>query len=534
VTVPVIGWAVGSRGNGSERFFDGQIDEVRIYRRGLAAVEVAALAANRATSEQPVWVEPGHDDRGWAVVAQGFGFAPAGDPLAAAVRQDVGSEVRGISPSVYSRYPFRLTAVERVQTAGLTLRVRADDGYVAWLNGTRVASRQAPAVVDGRSAATAETPDAVALAGESMDLTPYVALLREGENVLALQLLNVTAEDDDALLAVELDSFRGTPGMSPLAQSYDAGSPPVLQVNTVLRARSWVPSTRSWSALSESFHQVGAHACPPGWLVCSELHFNPRGDEDGEFIELLNAGPGAVNLRGARFVAGISYAFPVNRDTLLAPGERLVLADNAISFQRVHGWAASFGGVFSDNLSNAGERIAMVSADGQTVLLDFTYDGRDPWPGEADSGGRSLVLIDPRVGMDLNDPANWRASVADHGNPNAGDAAEFRGDPRADADGDGRSAWEEFALGTSELVPDADPVAVPVVSPVPGVEVDHALNADAAAVRMAGSGNLIDWTMPMSLLGRRVLPDGRVRSLWGPAAPAPRAFFRLRVPPARP
>ena len=64
-------------------------------------------------------------------------------------------------------------------------------------------------------------------------------------------------------------------------------------------------------------------ACPPGWLVCSELHFNPRGDDDGEFIELLNAGPGAVNLRGARFVAGISFEFPSNRDTLLAPGERV-------------------------------------------------------------------------------------------------------------------------------------------------------------------------------------------------------------------
>jgi hypothetical protein len=534
VTVPVIGWAVGARGNGAERYFDGQIDEVRIYRRGLTASEVAALAANRTTSEQPVWTETAFDDSGWQAAVNGLGFAPAGGPLAAAVRQDVGSVVRGVSASVYSRYPFRLTSAERAQTAALTLRVRADDGFVAWLNGTRVASRNAPPVVDGRSTATAETPDAVALAGESVDLTPWLALLRDGENVLALQMLNVSADDGDALLAVELDSFRGTPGLSPLARTYDSASPPVTTVNTVVRSRSWVPSTRSWSALSETFHQVGPHACPPGWLVCSELHFNPRGDDDGEFIELLNAGPGAVNLRGARFVAGISFGFPANRDKLLAPGERLVLADSAISFQGVHGWAAAFGGVFRDNLSNQGERIALVSADGQTVLLDFTYDGKDPWPEEADSGGRSLVLVGPRAGMDLNDPANWRASVADHGNPNADDAAAFHGDPRADADGDGRSAWEEFALGTSDLRADPDPVAVPVADPLPGVAVDHAANADAAAVRMAGSNNLMDWTLPMVLRQRRALPDGRVRSFWSPAAPEPRAFFRVQIPLADP
>lgn len=39
------GWAIGARGNGGERFFEGDIDEVRIYDRALSADEVAALAA---------------------------------------------------------------------------------------------------------------------------------------------------------------------------------------------------------------------------------------------------------------------------------------------------------------------------------------------------------------------------------------------------------------------------------------------------------------------------------------------------------
>jgi Tfp pilus assembly protein PilF len=40
-------WAIGGRGNGEERFFSGDIDEVRIYDRGLSDKEVAELAALR-------------------------------------------------------------------------------------------------------------------------------------------------------------------------------------------------------------------------------------------------------------------------------------------------------------------------------------------------------------------------------------------------------------------------------------------------------------------------------------------------------
>jgi hypothetical protein len=51
---------------------------------------------------------------------------------------------------------------------------------------------------------------------------------------------------------------------------------------------------------------------------------------------------------------------------------------------------------------------------------------------------------------------------------------------------------------------------------------------------MAGSGNLMDWTLPMVLRQRRTLSDGRVRSFWSPAEPAPRAYFRVQIPLADP
>ena len=36
-------WAIGARGDGTSRWFDGKIDDVRIYNRGLSANEVSAL-----------------------------------------------------------------------------------------------------------------------------------------------------------------------------------------------------------------------------------------------------------------------------------------------------------------------------------------------------------------------------------------------------------------------------------------------------------------------------------------------------------
>jgi hypothetical protein len=531
VPVPAVGWAIGARGTGTERFFDGQIDEVRIFNRGLTAAEVQSIYENSATVQSAAWAQTAYDQNAWSSGAGGLGFAPAGDPFLALVANDTSAAMSGINSSCCLRIPFSMTAADKSATSLLRLNLKADDGWVAYLNGSRVASRNAPATLTGISTATSETPDAAALSGETIDLTSSIPSLVAGDNVLAIQGLNLSAADDDFLLCAELKAAQGTPNLSPIASAYSANLP--LTQSTIVRARTYSPGTREWSALTEAFFQVGPHPCPPGALVISELHYNPQGDDDGEFLELMNASNAAINLRGVKFTAGIDFTFPNNRDVPLAPGQRLTLVDSQFTFQKIHGWAAPLGGIYSGQLDNGGERLTVMAADGLTTLLDFTYATTDPWPTEADGGGRSLVLIAPHAGIDHADPANWRPSIGNDGNPTATDALVFSGSPNADNDGDGLSAWLEFALGTSDSAADqgAGAFVFNAANSTLEVTLDHALGADAAAVHPEASTDLTLWNAPLELTRRQLLPDGRLRSTWRAVGDPARLFLRLGLSP---
>lgn len=528
VTVPTIGWAIGARGTGTERFFAGQIDEVRIYNRGLTPSEIVGVFNNTATSPVATWAQTATNDSTWASATTSVGFAPPGDALLPAITQNISAGMLGVNASAYTRYAFSLTAQQRTDTSLLRLNIRADDGYVAYLNGTRVAARNAPGAIVGTSAATAETPDATALAGEAVDLSSSIPLLVNGTNVLAIQPMNVTAADDDLLLGMELTSYRGIPGIAPGAFTYSAPFP--LTQNTLIRARAYSPTTKQWSGLLDAFFQVGASVCPPGALTVSELHYNPQGDDGGEFIELMNVSTGAINLRGVRFTNGVTFQFPTNRDVLLGPGQRIVLVDSEHTFQAVQGWAQQVGGIYTGSFDNGGERVTIVAADGLTTLVDFTYNAAQPWPGAADGGGRSLVLISPAPGIDLSNAANWRMSTVANGNPNSTDALTFSGNPNADLDGDGLNALLEFGLGTSDSVPNSAPIVAGFDFLGMLVTIEHAAAADSAALRAEATTDFSLWNSPVQLRSRTLLPDGRVRSVWSAPGVYPRLFLRVRTP----
>jgi hypothetical protein len=134
---------------------------------------------------------------------QGVGYDTNADysPL---IGTDV-SEMRNTNSSVYIRIPFSVTSADFTQ---LVLRIRYDDGFVAYINGQEVARRNAPADVRWDSTATGDRADRIASQFETIDLSPLAGLVTTGENVLAIQGLNVASRSSDLLIDAALDASK--------------------------------------------------------------------------------------------------------------------------------------------------------------------------------------------------------------------------------------------------------------------------------------------------------------------------------------
>ena len=125
-------------------------------------------------------------------------------PLAAAIKTNVKSTVQSAiqtagATSLYSRITFNAANLAALQT--LTLRMQYDSGYVAYLNGVKIASSNAPASPVWNSAATAYRVSAVqSTTYEDVDITSFLNSATTGHltatgNVLAIQTLMKSPTD---------------------------------------------------------------------------------------------------------------------------------------------------------------------------------------------------------------------------------------------------------------------------------------------------------------------------------------------------
>ena len=101
--------------------------------------------------------------------------------------------------SVFIRVPFTVNAAQRPLFKSLALRMRYDDGFVAWINGTRVTSSGNPATLAWNSLATAAR-NANLTGFDDFDITQHLGLLHDGVNMLAIQGLNATTGSSDLLI----------------------------------------------------------------------------------------------------------------------------------------------------------------------------------------------------------------------------------------------------------------------------------------------------------------------------------------------
>jgi hypothetical protein len=296
----------------------------------------------------------------------------------------------------------------------MTLKIRYDDAFVAYLNGSEIARRNFNGMPAWNSRASASHSDSAAVLFESIDVSAFLDDLQQGDNLLAIHGLNTSRTSSDLLISTELIAGKGgssgPEGVSPNAVEY---SGPINLPHSV-HVKSRVLSGNTWSALNEAVFAVGPVVEN---LRITEIMYNPP-DPNEEFIELQNIGTETINLNLVSFTNGIDFTFP---SIELMAGEHIIIVRNENVFKARYGTNINIAGQYSGRLNNVGERIELEDAIGRTIL-NFRYE--DGWRSITDGEGFSLTIIDPPnndlSGWDEKD--SWRPSAYTGGSPGQDDS----------------------------------------------------------------------------------------------------------------
>jgi len=223
------------------------------------------------------WTQVDFDDNpattSWLDGPSGYGYSnDAGELQWVRTRLD---DMNGRYISIYVRLRFTLTAPQIAGLSQLQAEIRYDDGFVMYLNGTRVAD--SGAISGTPPAYNASGGPAAEPAPMTVDLTGHKGVLVAGTNVLAIQVHNAT-------LSGSSDCFVGV----------------------TLRATT----TRS-----------GAGDDPGARLRINEL-LADGGAASGDWVELYNPGPTSVDLSHV-YLSNDRFnlpAFKLPQGLILPPG----------------------------------------------------------------------------------------------------------------------------------------------------------------------------------------------------------------------
>jgi len=355
-------------------------------------------------------LEP-YNDSNWTSGTGGVGYErdTGYDPY---IGIDVESVMYGIRGTCYIRIPFDINAGDIGNISALTLKMRYDDGFVVYINGTEVKRINSPPTPAWDSTASQSSSEATS-AWNSYDISTYIGSLHSGTNILAIHGLNASATSADFLICTELTSRVFDSGVSPTAIQYTGAFN--LNKSTNLRARIYKSSNQTWSPINEAVYEVGN---VKNSLRITEIMYNPPdtnypNEPNTEYIELKNVGTNTINLNLVKFDKGVDFTFGPNT---LTAGQHIIVVKDKRAFEAKYGTGRYIAGQYIGSLDNKGERIRLLDAVGATIL-DFTY--KDGWRNITDGDGYSLTIINPSD-SDTNNwgrKDSWRASAYINGSP---------------------------------------------------------------------------------------------------------------------
>ena len=160
------------------------------------------------------------------------------------------------------------------------------------------------------------------------------------------------------------------------------------------------------------------------FLRVTELHYNPDGSDETEFIEFANTSSGTaaipLDLTGVTIVDGPSSPFVFPDEFVLLPGEYAVVVANRSAFDGHYRVVdpSLIAGEYSGSLANHGERIVIEDSVGNEIV-SFSYDDSALWPQAADGVGASLEFANPMSTpvTQIQKHDRWRSSREFGGSP---------------------------------------------------------------------------------------------------------------------
>lgn len=125
----------------------------------------------------------------------------------AAAAQVLRQEMLGINTSLQMRLPFQANEVDTLES--MTLQMRYEDAFVAYLNGVEIGLDNVSGPPAWNSHADVHRPHDAGKHYKRFDVSPFLDLLREGTNILAVQAMNDHVLDTELSITSRLSAASG-------------------------------------------------------------------------------------------------------------------------------------------------------------------------------------------------------------------------------------------------------------------------------------------------------------------------------------